>query len=129
MSVALKKIPAKFAAGASLSAGVLLGDYTLCGLYFPAGWTAANISMQISFDDGATWVELNDAAGSAVVLGLPGPTTTQPSTYYSIDVRQPNITSVTMMKLRSGLVGAPVAQPNAPTVMVVGRRIYPTDLS
>lgn len=121
MSVALKRIIATIPAGQSLSNGVLLGDYTLSGLYFPAGWTAAAISYQISFDDGLTWVELGDTTGAPVSL----PAATAASTYYAIDVRDKNLTGVTMIKLRSGTAAAPVVQAAAAQVIVVGRRIYP----
>lgn len=126
MSVVLKNVLATIAAGASLSNGVLLGDYTLCGLFFPAGWTGTGaITAQISFDDGNTWQELNDATGAAVsVLAA-----TAASKYYAIDVRDKNLTGVTMIRLRSGTVGAPVTQTNQVVVNVVGRRIYPTDVS
>lgn len=121
MSIGLKRIPATIQAGQSLSNGVLVGDYTVCGLYFPAGWTGAGISYQISFDDGATWVELNDSTGGAVTL----PAASAASSYYAIDVRDKSLTGVTMLKLRSGTLAAPVNQAATSIVYVVCRRIYP----
>ena len=121
MSVAQKYMPATIAAGGSLSNAVLLGDYTLSGLLFPAGWTAASISYQTSFDGGLTWYELNDSTGAAISL----PATTAAGTYYAIDVRNPSLTGLTMIKIRSGSVGTPVTQASARVVQVIGRRIYP----
>jgi hypothetical protein len=121
MSIGLKRVPVTIQAGQSLSTAALLGDYTLAGLYFPAGWTAAGISYQISFDDGASYVELNDSTGAPVDL----PPATAASTYYAIDVRDKTLSGVTNLKLRSGTLAAPVNQTNAVTVYVVGRRIYP----
>ena len=122
MSVAQKTLPATIAAGQSLSNGVLLGDYTLAGVLTPPNWTGtAGLSYQISFDSGNTWYELNDSTGAAVSL----PSATAPSTFYAIDVRNPSLTGVTMIKIRSGSVGTPVTQTTASLLQVVGRRIYP----
>lgn len=122
MSVAQKFIPATIAAGQSLSNAVLLGDYTLSGILTPSNWTGAGgLSYQTSFDGGNTWFELNDSTGAAVSL----PTATAASTYYAIDVRNPSLTGVTMIKIRSGSVGTPVNQTTASVLQVVGRRIYP----
>jgi hypothetical protein len=122
MSIAQKTIPATFAAGQSLSNGVLLGDYTLCGFYFPAGWTGAGaITYQISVDNGLTWYELNDDAGAAVSV----PAATAASKYYAINPDNAYLTGATMLKLRSGTVAAPVVQTAGCVVTVVGRRIYP----
>ena len=121
MSIALKTVPATIQAGQSLSSPVLLGDYTLCGMFFPAGWTTGAITMQVSFDDGATYVELNDSSGTAVSL----PASASANTYYAIDPRNANLAGATNIKIRSGTVGAPVTQAAAVTVKVIGRRLYP----
>jgi hypothetical protein len=120
MSIVQKAIPVTIAAGASLSSGALLGDSTICAVYFPTGWTTAAITWQVSFDDGNTWVELGDATGAPVSL----PASAVAATYYTIDPRNASFTGVTMLKLRSGTAGAPVTQAAAQVVKVITRRMY-----
>ena len=108
-------------AGQSLSNGVLLGDYTLAGIAIGSPWTAAPITYQASFDYGNTWQELNNSAGTAVSI----PSSTTAGTYYAIDVRDPSLTGVTMLKVRSGTVASPVVQTAGGSFFVVMRLVYP----
>lgn len=121
MSIQQKTLPATILAGQSLSNAVLVGDFTLCGLYIPAGWTAGAITWQTSFDGGNTFVEVNDSTGAAVSL----PSTTAASTYYALDLRNPSLAGLVLVKIRSGTVGAPVNQASQMVVQVVTRRFNP----
>lgn len=116
-----KTAPASIPPGQALSGGVLLGDYTLCGIAVGSPWTAAAISYQVSFDMGNTWVELNGSNGLPVAL----PGTTAAGVYYAIDVRNPSLTGVTMVKIRSGTLAAPVVQAAGGSITVVMRLVYP----
>ena len=119
MSAALKAIPLTIASGQSLSNGALLGDYTLCGINFPAGWTTAAVTFQLSFDDGATWVNLSDNTGTEVQVI----TSALASKYYALDPRDKNLAGLALIRLRSGTSATPVVQASAVTVNVVGRKM------
>jgi len=122
MAIQQKTLPATIAAGQALSNAILVGDFTLCGLYIPAGWTGTGaITWQTSFDGGNTFVELNDSTGAAVSL----PATTAAGTYYALDLRNPNLAGLTLVKLRSGTVGAPVNQASQMILQVITRRFNP----
>lgn len=120
MSTAVKYMPVTIPSGQSLSNGALLGDYSLCGLLFPAVWTAAGLTYQISFDGGTTFVNLNDSTGTEVAL----PASPAAGKYFAIDPFNSSLTGITLLKLRSGTAAAPVNQAQDTTVIVVGRRIY-----
>lgn len=49
-----------------LSAAVDLGELRLAAVAVPAGWTAAGITFQASFD-GQTWFDLYDSAGAVTL--------------------------------------------------------------
>jgi len=99
-----------------------VGDFTLCGIYIPSGWTGTGaITWQTSFDGGNTFVEVNDSTGAAVSL----PTATAASTYYALDLRNPSLAGLVLVKIRSGTVGTPVNQASQMVVQVVTRRFNP----
>lgn len=57
--------------GASASSDLLIpntANYEKVALLIPAAWTAADIKFQISFDDGATWVDVATAAAAVIKL-------------------------------------------------------------
>jgi hypothetical protein len=90
------------ASGASLSDAAFLGGLALHGIVMPAAWTVAGLTFQVSFDQGATWVEMTTSAGSAVSL------TVAASQFIAVD---PVLwRAVAAIKVRSGTSGAPVNQ-------------------
>lgn len=122
MSVTQKVLAASIGAAQNVSNGILIGDYCICGLIFPANWTGTpGITWQISVDNGVTWYELNDDTGAAVSE----PAATAAGKYYAINPFQVSLTGAVLVKLRSGTVAAPALQTNAVVVQVVTRRIYP----
>lgn len=69
-----------------------LGQLTLCGVVFPAGWSGGDLTPQVSRDDGATWLPLFDpATGNDIVIGEPNNTTVarqaklDPADYIGVD--------------------------------------------
>ena len=118
MSLALKRTLVTIASGTSLSPGILLGDKALCGIQFSAAWTAANLTFQISFDDGATWTDLYDDAGIETTMAPAAPA----GKYLAIDASL--FMGITMIKIRSGTTAAPVVQAADRALTVVSRKFY-----
>lgn len=63
--------------GTTSAAFTILGEFALVGLVFPAGWTTANLTFQVSHDEitdagaipaGATYTDLYDDSGNAVTV-------------------------------------------------------------
>lgn len=109
---------ATIANGASLSGAICLGAGVLCAIVMPAGWDAADMTFQVSDDQGATWHELLDASGTAITLSAPAA-----GSRYEMDAA--DFKSAMFLKLRSGTTGAPVNQTAARSLTVVSRKFYP----
>ena len=108
--------PVTITNGTSLSGPVKLGDKTPCGVIMPAAWTAAALTFQVSFDNGATWLEYFDAkAGSAQIAVAAGQ-------YVAVDPTM--FRGVNMMKLRSGTSASPVNQGAGAAISIVNRRAF-----
>jgi hypothetical protein len=84
-----------------LSEPLSVGGETIIGIAMPDDWTAANITVQASFD-GETYNELYEADGDAVVIRVrPGGTTALDPTVFA---------ALNFVKFRSGTPGVIVAQ-------------------
>lgn len=64
VAVSWNRVTVTIANGTSLSAGVPLGDWTMCGIAMPAAWDAASLTFQVSVDGGTTWLEMQDGASA-----------------------------------------------------------------
>ena len=111
-------VQAQIAAGQSLSAQANIGTKSLVGIVVPANWTTAGISLQASLDGGATWFEVETAAGPPFAIGsLTGGT----ARYVAIDPT--TLRGAVAIKVRSGTAATPVNQTNAVTLQLVTRLV------
>ena len=96
------------ASGASLSTAAWLNGRSLCGIQMPAAWTAAPLTVQVSFDGGVTFQNLYDTSGNEVSI----------TTAASRNIRIPpgDFAAVTHIKVRSGPSGVPVNQAGDRTI-------------
>ena len=102
------------ASAASLSAQVDIGPLTLCGIIMPAAWTAAALSVQVSFDGGTTWMEMFDKAAAIAIAAAQG-------IYIALDPAL--FKGCTSLKIRSGTSGSPVAQGAARDLILVTAQV------
>lgn len=113
-------VPVTIVAGQSLSPQVDIGMKSLVGIVLPSSWVAATggLSFQVSHDGGTTFNELTTASSAAayvVAFTGAGPA------FLAID---PSILrGVVTLKVRSGLVGAGVAQTNGPILQLITRLV------
>jgi hypothetical protein len=110
-------IPAVIPAGQALSGYVPVNPRTIVGIRVPSGWTAANISLQASYDGGTTFDEFGNAAGlfAITVSGTTGE-------FIGLD---PNIfQGVTGIIVRSGTFASPVNQVSQATLQVVTTALF-----
>ena len=119
MSFGSKQLPVTIANGASLSNGALLGDHVLVGIQMSAAWTAASLTFQISYDDGATWHNLYDDSGTEVTLSP-----VSPAGLYLALSPDP-FGGIVLIKVRSGTSGTPVNQAAARSLILITRKIFP----
>lgn len=118
MSLLPKTITATIANGASLSGAICLGAGTLCAIQMSAAWTAADITFQVSDDQGTTWYDLRDDAGVEVKI-------TSPTAAYRLEPDASAFKSAVFLKIRSGTSASPVNQGAARTLTVVARKFSP----
>ena len=117
MSYNATLLPCLIASGGSLSAPCSPGgEYSLVGIAFPASWTAADITFQVSFN-GVVWHELRDDAGTPIQKTV---TAGQYREYDSSEFK-----SAIYLKIRSGTVDSPVNQTADRTLTVACRRYMP----
>ena len=110
----LNQLSCVILSGQSLSGVCGIGaEYSLIGIDFPAAWTAADITFQISFDK-VNWKELRDDSGTAIQKTV---TAGQYREYDSSEFK-----SAIYLKIRSGTVDTPVTQGADRTFSVVCRR-------
>ena len=105
-------IAAVIPAGQALTPYTPINPKTLVGIVVPNGWTAANISIQASYDGGTTLYEFGNAAGlfAITVSGTTGE-------FIGLD---PNIwRGVTGIIVRSGTAASPVNQVAQATLQLV----------
>lgn len=108
-------VNATIAQNASLSDGVLLKAGCIPGaLIIPIGWTAANITFQVSNDGGTTYGVLKDEYNQVVTItvGSAGDVIRlAPSEWYWVKNRR--------IKIQSGIPGATVTQLSSAKVVKV----------
>jgi hypothetical protein len=114
LAINLPQAQAIIANGQSLSAAIGLGATPLHAIAMPAAWDAAALTFQGSID-GATWLELTNASGSAIsVTAAAG----------QLIVLDPTLwRAVNFIKVRSGTSGAPVNQTAQRTLTLILRPI------
>lgn len=88
--------------GAALSDVLLLGPLRPCRIIMPAAWTAANLTVQTSYDNGVTFNDLYDASGTEYTI------TAAASRAILLPIA--DFLGVNALKLRSGTTGTPVNQ-------------------
>lgn len=98
----LEAVPLKISAGTALSPALRTGGKRLVGIVMPASWTAAGLTFQMSADDGATFVEVQDGTGTALQL------TVSAGIFVPIDPEKWD--GINNWKIRSGTAAAPVNQ-------------------
>lgn len=103
---------ANIPSGSSLSSAVVCSGARPKGFLIPVGWTAANVTFEISIDRGATWRILYDGKGNeySVLVG-------SKAGFYLLDPSA--FDGITRLKIRSGTSVAPVAQAGARKINVV----------
>ncbi len=104
--------------GASLSSGALVGDAVLCGIQYPAAWTAAALTFQISLD-GETWKDLYDDAGAEVTINPSSPA----GKYVAISPDA--FAAAPYVRVRSGTAALAVNQAAARTIYLTSRKFFP----
>lgn len=108
------------ASGASLSDSInfngrsdSLAGLRLFGIVMPAAWTAANLTFQASYDNGATWVDWVDNKGNAhYITPVAGTGTPIDPTVFA---------AVPMLRFRSGTAAVPVNQAADRTITLILR--------
>lgn len=103
--------------GSVATDGIRLGADTLVTIGIPSGWTTANLSFQVSLDDGATYANLYDETGAEVVI----PVTTSPAVIMLSNRPSYNWRGINRLKVRSGTAALPVNQVSNVTVTLIGR--------
>ena len=88
--------------GASVSGNVNINNRIPTGIFMPAGWTAADITLQTSLD-GSTWVDVYAIDGTEYAL------TVAASRFIPID-SSALLGIGTHLRIRSGTAGTPVNQ-------------------
>lgn len=99
---AWEALPVTIVGGDNTTSNINLGGFRLFGIVMPSAWTAANLSFQASFDQGATWHDLKDASGAeiTVIAGADDCVVWLPAAFASLQ----------MLKVRSGSSALPVSQ-------------------
>jgi hypothetical protein len=92
---------ATIASGQSLSAAIDLGTYQLARIAFPAAWTAADLTFQVSAD-GTTYNNLYTAAGTEY--------TVEADASRDVILTRQDFEAIRYLKIRSGTSGAAVNQ-------------------
>ena len=118
MVVAVQRLcdaePCVILSGQSLSAAVDLGGRVLCGIAFPAAWTAAGITFQGSTTLAGTYVDLYTETAEISA------TSAAASRYVGLDSSY--FFGINFLKVRSGTSAAAVAQGADRTLqLLIGR--------
>jgi hypothetical protein len=100
----INAVTCTIASGATgLSDAARLGGQALCGIQLPATWVAAALTFQVSYDGGATFVDLYDANDQEVTIAAP-------TQGHYLALNPGLFPGVAMVKVRSGTSGTPVDQ-------------------
>ncbi|MDE2103763.1 MAG: hypothetical protein KGL39_41380 [Patescibacteria group bacterium] len=110
-------IDALIADGTAETAEVDLAGTSLTAIVVPSGWTAANLTFQVSAD-GTTYADLYSATGSEYVVDVPS------GGDCAITVPPLDFEGFRRMKVRSGTSGTPVNQTGAKTLTLICRPTF-----
>jgi len=99
----IEKETATIASSASLSDAVEMDGDSLIAIVMPAAWTAADITFQVSYDNGTTFQVLIDQDGNEV-------TATSPTASKTTTLKPANFPRIDQIKIQSGTSGTPVTQ-------------------
>ena len=102
LDIGLSTAAVTIASGTSLSGSLAIGALVPVGLWMPAAWTPANITVQASPDGGETFLEFVDSAGNAITVTV--------AAGQLVAFSEVMWQSVNFLKLRSGTLASPVAQ-------------------
>jgi hypothetical protein len=117
MSDLIGQATCTIAQSAALSNAFYVGEKTIVAVQFPAAWTAADLTFQVSDDKGTTWTELRDDADVVMV--------SSPAAGGRYNLPAGHFVSSRWFKARSGTSGSPVNQAAARTLVFITRRLYP----
>lgn len=110
-----ESIPALISSGSSLSAAINLGGLRLFAIVMPAAWTTANITFQVSADNGATWSNLVDQNGTEL--------TAVAGAGQCIVLSPTQFSAFQYLRLRSGTNASPVNQAADRTLQLIVRSV------
>lgn len=102
MAAGFAQLTTTVSSGASLSAAVPMRRRTLISIAMPAVWDTANLTFQVSVDNGSTWQELYNDSGSPISVFA--------SAGNIIRLRTDEWIGIDWLRIRSGAVGALVTQ-------------------
>lgn len=92
---------------------------TICGLLLPATWTAAKVSLLVSYD-GTTFAELADI-GSGAGKFVTDTLTVVSSTPIQVPLAPAMMASVRYIKVKSGTLSSATNQTGAKTITIITR--------
>ena len=96
-----KATPVTISNGTSLSPAISIGNGLLVGIAMPAGWDAAGMTFQVSYDGGTTFQEMQSASAAISFTVAAGQ-------FIAVD---PTLwRGVNTLKVRSGTAATPVNQ-------------------
>jgi len=101
--IGTKIVNATIAINESLSAAVELGGHSVERIIMPAAWDAADLTFQISDDDGTTYQNVYWDWGAEMVVDAAASYTIELSPFVKLS-------NIELLKVRSGTAGTPVAQ-------------------
>ncbi|MCW5976848.1 MAG: hypothetical protein KIT09_02165 [Bryobacteraceae bacterium] len=108
-------IPVTIPADETLSSAVDLSERVLVGIAMPAAWDAADLTLQMSPDGGATWLDVLNAVGVEESVAA------EAGRYFHVDAA--HFRGIRYIRLRSGTSASPVEQAEARTLILVVRRL------
>ena len=101
--IGTKEIQAVIAINTSLSAAVELNGHSVERIIMPAVWVAADLTFQISDDDGTTFQNVYWDWGAEMVVDAAASYTIELSPFVKLS-------NLDQLKVRSGTAGVPVVQ-------------------
>lgn len=112
-----RTLPATILSGASVSGPISLAGLCLVGVAIPAasGWTAAALTIEVSVDNGASWISPFNAAGSATG------TYSSPAAGSGYAVDMDSLLPYNMIRIRSGTTATPVNQGADRALTIIAR--------
>lgn len=115
-----KTVSVTIANGAAVSGEVNVGPFRIVGIQMPAGWTAANLTLQALIDQPAgnppapVFGDVVDGAGAELVLAA-----APAAAKYVALADTLALNGLGRIKVRSGTTGLPVNQAAARTIILV----------